>query len=147
MRGDGAAIIDYKTGSAPQLKNFVNGKSPQLSLEAMLLEKGAFEGKSIDARDISLSYWVLTGKPVPLEIEYVEGRKPTGYGPIEIGKLVAETEDGFTRLMTAFMSEATPYYPVIPSGNRLYDEEKAYKHLARTEEWGVVGDAESEDAA
>ena len=112
----------------------------------MLLEKGAFGGMEVDAHDMSLSYWVLTGKSSPLSIKFVEGSAPANYGKIETGTLVREAEHGFTSLMTAFMSDATPYLPVILTG-RLYDEDKAYQHLARTDEWGVVGDDGAEETA
>lgn len=146
MRDEGAAIIDYKTGTAPSLRNIVTGKAPQLSLEALLLSKGGFDDVPIDVENISLSYWTLTGKRDPLDVSFVEGRKPKGWKePIVMSSLVEEAEDGFTRLMTAFMSDITPYTPTVPTG-RLYDDEKAYKHLARVDEWSVTGEADEEAA-
>ncbi len=144
----GAAIIDYKTGNTPYTANVVKGKSPQLPLEALILSKGGFENRQVDADKISLSYWTLTGKRNPLDITILETKTVTQKKiPVVIGDLVHDAEEGLTKLMTAFMTEITPYSPIIPSSNRLYDEEKAYKHLARTDEWGIEGDAEFEDAA
>ncbi len=148
MSGDGAAIIDYKTGNTPAISNVVKGISPQLPLEALLMTKGGFEDRQINADKISLSYWTLTGKRNPLDITILEDKKVTQKKiPVVIGDLIHEAEEGLTKLMTAFMTEVTPYSPVIPTSNRLYDEEKAYKHLARTDEWGIEGDSEFEEAA
>ncbi len=145
---EGAAIIDYKTGSTPKMPDVVKGRSPQLPLEALLLTKGGFEDQAIPADKISLQYWTLTGKRSPLEITIIEDKKVTKKKiPIVITDLIADAEDGLNRLMTAFMTQITPYQPVIPVGNRLYDEEKAYKHLARCDEWGVAGETENEEAA
>ena len=147
-KGEGAAIIDYKTGSTPAVSSVVKGKSPQLPLEALLMTKGGFEDKVISEQNISLSYWTLTGKRDPLEIVILEDKSTTQKKiPVVISELVADAEDGLTRLMTAFMTDITPYTPVIPSSNRLYEDEKAYNHLARTDEWGVAGDTDAEDAA
>ena len=143
----GAAIIDYKTGEAPAARDVVRGRSPQLPLEAMLLARGAF-GDTPVQENVSLNYWALTGKAEPLEIVDLSEKTVTQKRiPVVIEDLIAEAEDGFARLMTAFMSEITPYYPVIPEGDHLYEEEKAYKHLARCDEWGIAGDAEQDDAA
>ena len=148
-REERAAIIDYKTGSAPSRRDVINGKSPQLSLEAMLLTKRAFEDKFIDANHITLGYWILTGKKDPIEIVSFEGYKPKGWdAPLEISDLITNAEKGFKNLMQAFMSEVTPYTPIIPNSTHLFDDQKAYKHLARCDEWGIEGESDSgEDAA
>lgn len=146
---EGAAIIDYKTGAAPSARDVVKGKSPQLPLEAMLLMKGGFEGLTTGKDNISMSYWTLTGKQNPIDIATLGDSKIRVNGKNEDvvpSDVIAEAEDGFTRLMTAFLSDATPYLPVIPASNRLYEDEKAYKHLARCDEWGIAGDADQEEA-
>jgi hypothetical protein len=37
-----------------------------------------------------------------------------------------------------------PYKATVPSGNRLYDDEKAMAHLARTAEWSSIDTDDSE---
>ena len=143
LKNNIAAIIDYKTGSAPALKAVASGKAPQLPLEALLMSEGAFENTSVGAENILLNYWVLTGKRAsPLEITTPNGKR----NPVSTETLVQNAATGFKNLMTGFMTEITPYTPVILSG-RLFDEEKSYQHLARTSEWGVETDADEEEAA
>src|SRR5690606_34231872 len=40
---DGAAVVDFKTGQAPSPAQVARGFSPQLTLEAAMLERGAFQ--------------------------------------------------------------------------------------------------------
>ncbi len=147
-RGDHAVVIDYKSGATPATPDIVKGRSPQLPLEALILTKGGFAGKAFADDRVSLHYWTITGKRDPLGITDLETKKVTQKKiPVVVSDLIRKAEEGFTLLMNAFMTDVTPYTPVIPSGNRLYDDQKAYKHLARCDEWGVAGDADESEAA
>src|ERR1700722_6966619 len=44
LRSGGARIIDYKSGAPPKAKDVKAGFSPQLTLEAAMLQQGGFEG-------------------------------------------------------------------------------------------------------
>ena len=54
-------IIDYKTGNVPSLKD-VKPLAPQLTLEAAMVEAGAFDICRQRRGVNQLSYWHLTGR-------------------------------------------------------------------------------------
>lgn len=144
----GAAIIDYKTGNTPSTRDVASGKSPQLPLEALLVSLGAFENLNADIEHIQMGYWTLTGKLKPVDITMIGDKRIRGEGGLQDvlpADIIIEAKEGFHQLMTAYMTDITPYHPVIPSSNRLYEDEKAYKHLARCDEWGIAGDSDQED--
>ncbi len=144
IKTGGAAIIDYKTGNKPSLKNIGAGRAPQLPLEALLITKGGFASIVSKPENIALSYWVLTGKDAqPVERYDLDSSRKLP----PVAQLVKEAESGLEILMTAYLNELTPFTATIPASNRLYEDEKAYKHLARTDEWGIEGDAEQHEEA
>lgn len=146
---NGAAIIDYKTGNTPSTRDVAKGKSPQLSLEALLLSLGAFEELPVDEENIQMGYWTLTGKAKAVDITMIGDKQMRVDGKLQDvipSEIISDARDGFIGLMSAFMNDVAPYTPVIPTSNRLYEDEKAYKHLARCDEWGIAGEADQEEA-
>ena len=126
------AVIDYKTGMTPRSTDIRAGLSPQLPLEALMLERGAFAdippGKVGD-----LLYWKATGsgqKPIE-QISIASTAFP-------VDRLVMEAEEGLRRLIETYRDEKTPYLsqPRAAAVPRFSD----YAHLARVREWGISGD-------
>ncbi len=128
------AIIDYKSGTTPGVTDVASGLSPQLPLEALLLEKNAFEG-IVAAKVSELAYWRVTGS----------GQKPVEFRsaiPKESGieEVLRQAEEGLRKLIDAFDDEKTPYLSAPRAGNKTGFSD--YAHLARIKEWGLSGDDE-----
>ena len=132
----GATVIDYKTGTPPSFKEVSTGNSPQLSLEALILSKGGFEG--IPAQKVAnLQYWHLGRQP----------KKTSLIKEKEISKDLTEflnkTENGVKELIKTFEKSETRYEvcPVVRNNPKFND----YEHLARQQEWAHAeeeGDAD-----
>jgi ATP-dependent helicase/nuclease subunit B len=123
LKSGGAVIIDYKTGRPPAKRKVEGGKAPQLPIEAFLLAKGAYG----DITDVSaIAFWHLTGA----------NSKAGEIKPVntDIPAMIAATEDGLLRLVKLFEDAQTPYLAQALTG-QLYDDDKAYAHLARMAEW------------
>jgi ATP-dependent helicase/nuclease subunit B len=125
-QGDGGlVIIDYKTGATPSRKAIERGYAPQLPLEAMLAEIGAFA--DISPMPVAeLSYWRLSGGEPPGEV------RPVNLDPAEVA---ANARDGLLRLIAAFDDPSTPYRArPRPEYALAYND---YEHLARVKEWSA----------
>ncbi len=135
LRSGGAAIIDYKSGSAPGAKKIRSGESPQLALEGLILTGGGFAGVQAGTVE-KLCCWKLSGGAEAGEVIEVSEN---------MAALIEATRQGLVDLVNAFDDEATPYYSLPRPDNapRFSD----YKHLARVLEWTALGDSETEDAA
>ena len=121
----GLAIVDYKTGSLPPSREIELGFAPQLALEAVIAERGGFDG--LAGKVESLAFWRLSGGPVSGE-EKDAGR--------DVRKLIEEAALGVDRLVAAFACEDTPYLsqPVPRFAPRYSD----YRLLARVKEWSAA---------
>lgn len=127
-KGDGRIeIIDYKTGMIPTAPQIRAGFAPQLPLEALMAEAGAFG--PVPAGEIGgLAFWRLHGGDPPAKITEIKDYEAA----IELAR------DGFEKLLNAFSQAQTPYlsYP-RPEAAGAGD----YDHLARVREWSGVGAA------
>jgi ATP-dependent helicase/nuclease subunit B len=138
LRDGSYAIIDYKSGFTPENGDVKSGLSPQLPLEALMLERGGFE-KIPAGKASALVYWKVTGSgQKPVEKKSVT---PKDYS---VEQMVADAEAGLKALVDRFDDAATPYLsqPRADARPRFSD----YEHLARTKEWGVAGDDGGEAA-
>jgi ATP-dependent helicase/nuclease subunit B len=126
------AIIDYKSGFAPENGDVKSGLSPQLPLEALMLERGGFE-QIPSGKASALVYWKVAGSgQKPVEKKAVS---PKDYS---VEQMVADAEAGLVALVKHFDDATTPYLsqPRAEAKPRFSD----YEHLARVKEWGISGD-------
>jgi ATP-dependent helicase/nuclease subunit B len=128
------SVIDYKTGAVPRQEDVKLGLSPQLLVEAVIVEDGGFEGV-MPAPVSELAYWKLggaaPGKLHPIRLDKTEG---------EMADLVAEAREGIEAIINAFDNAETPYLcRPRPFAEPRFDD---YEHLARFKEWAAEGEAE-----
>ncbi|MXN66748.1 double-strand break repair protein AddB [Stappia sp. GBMRC 2046] len=128
------AVIDYKTGQAPSLKQVSALLSPQLPLEAALIRGGGF--KDVDGRlPVSdLLYVRLSGGRVPLEA------LPRNPKDRSISELTDDAEARLRQLLAAYELPERGYL----ARARVLEERVmggVYDHLARVQEWSL-GDGE-----
>lgn len=133
--GRDAAIIDYKSGGSYGKKAMQDGQLPQLPLEALIVEAGAFEDTK--ALPVSmLSYWVVNGGKEGGSIITLDK-------PADVQDAKDNAREGIMNLITHFDDENTPYYSLPrPENAPKYND---YEHLARVREWAALD--ESEEAA
>ena len=128
LADDAAAIIDYKTGRTPSLKQVETLLSPQLPLEGAMLMHGAFP--DIRANHIAEFVHVqLTGAQTPGR-ELVYAKDAT-----------TKSEEAYLRLtqrISTYDDEAQPYRS-REMMERLSDVSD-YDHLARVREWTLIGE-------
>lgn len=133
------AIIDYKSGFTPESGDIRDGLSPQLPLEALLLEKGGF-GQIPAGKVSDLVYWKVTGSGQrPVEKKSV---RPKDYS---VEQMIEDAGTGLKALVERFDDPATPYLsqPRADAKPRFSD----YEHLSRIREWGISGDDEGGEEA
>jgi ATP-dependent helicase/nuclease subunit B len=134
-RRDGKiAIIDYKTGSVPQAGDLNEGFTPQLALEAAMIEQGGIAalGKASVAE---LAYWKLGGgDPAGKVMQRVDD-------PAELRETIERTVLGVRNLIATFDDPGMPYLAVPrPEKAPRYSD---YAHLERQKEW-LAGEEEEE---
>jgi ATP-dependent helicase/nuclease subunit B len=131
--GESVAIIDYKSGGSFTMAGMLDGRHPQLPLEALMIENAAFENvRSLETGN--LSYWILKGGKEPGIAVEVAGDK--------LQASIENAKEGFRRLIEIFDCEETPYYS-IPNPDRIpaYND---YEYLARIKEWSLSNEAGDE---
>jgi len=130
--GDGSlAILDYKTGEPPAPDALMDGRAPQLPLEAALALEGAFR----DVRHApvrALTYWKLTGGQAPGEVKHMLTE------PGDIEALAASSLENLGRLVDRFLLGdvaflARPHPLRAPRGGD-------FDHLSRIAEWANAED-------
>jgi ATP-dependent helicase/nuclease subunit B len=127
--GGTARIIDFKTGAIPSGPKIKEGFSPQLTLEAAMLERGAFE--HVGRHETSdLTYIRITGGIPPGELKSVD------LAPMDVAR------EHLARLMGLLVKYQNPnlaYLPryAIENVEAVHD----YDHLSRYREWILAGDS------
>lgn len=118
-------IIDYKTGSPPTDKSIRGGEQPQLPLEAMMVERGAFKG--LPPKEVAgLEFWQLNGAG--------EGGAVKTVKDFELCRDNADA--GLRELIAHFDNPQSAYLSTLrPDDARPGD----YDHLARIKEWSGLG--------
>jgi ATP-dependent helicase/nuclease subunit B len=131
--GDGSlAVLDYKTGDPPAQDALLDGRAPQLPLEAAIALEGGFEGLDDVMSVRALTYWKLTGGHEPGEV------KPMVTEPADIAALAAASLENLGRLVDRFLLGEAPFvarpHPArAPRGGD-------YDHLSRIAEWADAED-------
>ncbi len=116
-------VIDYKTGQLPNRSDVVAGLQPQLPLEAVMVEHGAFAGVA-PAEVAGLLFWRLKGDE--------EGGEERVAASDDPAALAAGALAGLQHLIDHFDQAATAYPPrPRPRAARRRD----YDHLSRLGEW------------
>ncbi|HVP98368.1 MAG TPA: double-strand break repair protein AddB [Roseiarcus sp.] len=137
LRGGGARIIDYKSGSPPSQKQVKSGLAPQLTLEAAILMSGGFAG--LEAM-------------LPAEAMYLKlggangGREAHAAGEeADVAKLANDHLVELKALLDQFASAETPYLSrPLPEFAGRFGE---YDHLARVKEWSSTAGASDAEGA
>jgi ATP-dependent helicase/nuclease subunit B len=123
-----AAILDFKTGQPPSLRQVVTGLAPQLPLEAAMLARGVFDGVP-RAKANELIYWRFGNSeptPAPLDVD-----------------AHAVGEEALVALTGLLLRYADPAQPFLSKPRvQFIKPYLEYDHLARRKEWA---DAEGED--
>ena len=132
--GGGFTIVDYKTGTPPSNKEVFVGFSPQLTLEAAMLQAGAFDG--LKAEELpELLYVHASGGREPFRLLPV---KPPRDETRTLAAIVEEHVQRLTGLVARFHTGEAAYVSrPYPQYARDYG---AYDHLARVLEWSLAGE-------
>ena len=129
LQSGGARLIDYKSGAPPIAKDVKAGFSPQLTLEAAMLQQGGFEG--LPALKTEQAIYLKLGGATGGEEKHAGGKSE------KILELAEQHLAGLKMLLDAFACGDTPYLsrPFPKFAPRFSD----YDHLARVKEWSATG--------
>ncbi|MBU3888887.1 double-strand break repair protein AddB [Methylosinus sporium] len=124
-----AFVFDYKTGNPPTASQVGAGFSPQLTLEAAMIEAGSFD--SIGAPRVAGAAYVRLGGKTGGETQWLKFKDKS------FGDVVAEHRANLFVLLNQFRLADTPYpsRPWVEFASRYSD----YDHLARVKEWSREG--------
>ncbi|MGB6177287.1 MAG: double-strand break repair protein AddB [Methylocella sp.] len=125
-------LVDYKTGTPPGVNEILVGFAPQLTLEAAMCLRGAFNlGWSIET--IEALYLKLGGAGGGEE-------RPVNFGKANFMDVAEAHYRDLVELLNQFRDPATAYPPrPFPKFAKRYN---AYDHLARVKEWSLGGEPE-----
>jgi ATP-dependent helicase/nuclease subunit B len=122
-----AYVFDYKTGAPPSKSQVEVGWSPQLTLEAAMVEAGAFS--KVGAHPVvDAAYVGLKGEG---KTQWIRGRA------VAFPELVVKHRAELRAMLSQFRNVETPYpsRPYVALVARAGD----YDHLARVKEWSRGG--------
>jgi ATP-dependent helicase/nuclease subunit B len=132
-RKDGSiVIVDYKTGTPPGIREVHVGFAPQLTLEAAMAQRGAFDLPAGSQVDGAL-YLKLGGRNGGAARPLVFPAQKDNFADV-----VERHFDNFVALLNQFRDPATAYPPrPFPKFAARYND---YDHLARVKEWSTGSD-------
>ncbi|WP_330082770.1 double-strand break repair protein AddB [Methylocystis iwaonis] len=122
-----ACVFDYKTGKPPSMKQVQAGFAPQLTLEAAMVEAGAF--KEIGAHVVSGAAYVGLKDGGKTQVLKFDGAS--------FEEVVAKHAQELVKMLSQYRNPETPY-PSRPFV-ALVAHEGDYDHLARVKEWSRGG--------
>ncbi len=117
-----AHVFDYKTGKTPTARQIEAGWSSQLTLEAAMIEAGAFP--AVGARPVESAAYIALGHAKTQEV---------GNAKAMFVDLVVKHREELLKLLDQFSEEATPY--VSKPHVAFISEPSDFDHLARVREW------------
>ncbi len=121
------AIMDYKTGVPPSTAAVTAGTAPQLPLEAVMAETGAF-GPELAGAVAELAYWRLSGRHEPGAENALFAAKPE-----KLREVIDIARAMLPALFAKFADPATPYLAAPhPARQNPYDP---YAGISRRAEW------------
>ncbi|MGI8569142.1 MAG: double-strand break repair protein AddB [Methylocella sp.] len=133
LNGDGTVtLVDYKTGTPPGLKEVEVGFAPQLTLEAAMATRDAF----------NLGWHINTIDALYLKLGGTRGgeEKPVDFAKANFMDVAEDQYRGLIALLNQFRDPVTAYPPrPFP---KFAKRTNAYDHLARVQEWGRGGEDE-----
>jgi ATP-dependent helicase/nuclease subunit B len=136
MRDGRLAIIDYKTGMPPGVAEVIAGNAPQLTLEAAMVERGAF--KDVPAGEVAeLIYLRLSGRGAGGEERAIAPKDQSLQALCQAH--LAELVGTLTRYRDPAMGYLSRRMP------RKRQIEGDYDHLARVGEWSDTAGAADDD--
>jgi len=131
-RADGTVfIMDYKTGNPPSAKQVAAGNAPQLPLEAVMAEAGAF-GLEFCGPVTELGFWKLSGRHNKGEDKPLFANKPA-----ELRAAIETAASNLPELFAKFADPLTPYLAAPHPDRSTYED--VYKGISRRGEWGGEG--------
>jgi ATP-dependent helicase/nuclease subunit B len=139
LTGNGVAIFDFKTGTPQSDRSVFAGLTPQMTLEAAMAKRGAFDGIAA-GRSVRELAWLAVGKcgrADPYMSAVLERKGETADSLAEKAfEMLTGLAEAFADPDRAYLSRARPMFEGAHTG--------AFDHLARVREWGLV---ESEEEA
>jgi ATP-dependent helicase/nuclease subunit B len=131
-RHDGTIfIMDYKTGSPPSNTAVASGNAPQLPLEAVMAEAGAF-GPEFQGEVTELAFWKLSGRHLKGENKSLFLGKPA-----DLRAAIDAAADNLPKLFAKFADPGTSYLATPHPSRSTYED--TYKGISRRGEWGGEG--------
>lgn len=137
------AIIDYKTGQAPTLKEAISGLAPQLPLEAAIARSGGFESVRADTGISEIAALRLSGGNPAGELKTLDPSSAIRESK-ELAErfkirncddLAAFAHKRFEQLIAYYADEKAPYLSIPrPKWRGRFGR---YDHLARIKEWSA----------
>jgi ATP-dependent helicase/nuclease subunit B len=134
-REDGSVfIMDYKTGTPPNEKRVESGAAPQLPLEAVMAQAGAF-GAALQGPVTELGFWKLSGRNTNGEDKPLFAKDPA-----KLKQVIETAAEQLPALFKKFARETTPYLATPHPSRSTYDD--PYSGVSRRGEWGEEGSDE-----
>jgi ATP-dependent helicase/nuclease subunit B len=141
-RDGGFAILDFKTGTPPSVKEVFAGFAPQLTLEAAMLLRGGFMGLPKASEPPDLLYVHTSGGRKPLNSDPM---KPPRGDPRSVADVIEEHRLKLERLVARYVSGEIGYVSrPFPKFAKRFG---AYDHLARVKEWSLASTGAGEDGS
>jgi ATP-dependent helicase/nuclease subunit B len=132
------ALIDYKTGGTLSAAKIISGETPQLAIEAVMLEHNAFATAGItDKKSSVMAYWMIKGRGEDAK-KVIELSDYVDKGKTDYRSVVEATQAGLHSLLSAYQDPDMRYICLPREANKPRFND--YEHLERIQEWAALGD-------